>query len=128
MDIGLLGGWLARLPPTLRVCIAFWKLIAALGMVYLFLAPLYGSTAEPLATWWGQWRKKRIKVGGTVRAGQDATNGFWAVGRGHTIHARYMGSQQLWGGPPPAPGGPELSYGHTRYPETETKHHGPDGT
>lgn len=50
------GGVLARLPPTLRFCSVFYKLISTLLMGW----PLYMvSRAEPLATWWGQWRKKK---------------------------------------------------------------------
>lgn len=123
MDTGLLG-WLARLSPTLRVCIAFCKLILTLMMGYLFLVPLYGVHSKALGNLGGRCsgRKRRLKCVAQIGLGKMPLMVVWAAGRGHTIHTRYLGIQQHWGGPLPTPGGPEVSYGHTRCPETETKH------
>ena len=74
MDTGFLG-WLAGLPPTPRVCTAFCELVPTLVMGYLFLAPLHGAHSKALGTLVGHWRKRIREVGGTDKAGQDATNG-----------------------------------------------------
>lgn len=113
-------GWLARLPPSLSVRIACCKFVPTLVVGALFLPPLprYSVHSKALGTLVGEMEEEKWVA--QIGLGMMPLMVVWAAGRGHTMHTRYLGVQQPWEAP--SRGGPEVSYGHTRYPEAETKH------